>query len=364
MLQNLGHRFVGVFLATLLIPCFLICESCHAENSRGENFSLLSGKVESHGTMRKTCSLSKDGDLIMSIESRTGDYAMCCVSQPKPVEVRIGQEVSAEINLERNEGELHVKLETDEKQIFLYNHHAEAGRLTLDNFLLDNESLGGKKSVEVLRFCIAAVGGGGPLQTIRVSKAAIAEKPTVPAASRPSSPSLPKDWSTPLSKDRRGHLDPESFQDFEVKNGTPGNGSLENYCRNIWYAQCEFEPKLSHTGKQALLVKVLRHQSGNEKGGTVRIFASSRSPINVLNGRIISAWIYDTNGNNTVELKLCNGDKCPDRVWSAMRSTKNQWSEITWPISSFTNIDKSGITAIEMYEYNDGIYYVDDITWQ
>lgn len=356
MLQDPARRVGAFVMPVLLLFSLTMRESCSAQNSRSEPFSLLSGQVESHGTMRKACSLSKDGDLIMAVQSRTGDYAMCCVRQPKPVVVRAGHDISVEIDLERKESELHVKLETDEKQIFLYNHPAEAPRLTLDKLLLDYDDLGGRDSAKISKFCIAAVGRDEPKQTIKVSKAMLSAGDSLAA----------------------GHK-PNTFQDFEANNGTPGNGNLETYCRAIWFAQCEFEPRTVHTGERALRIEIPKHQNKNEMGGTVRIFEASRKPISVPSGAVFSIWVYDTQGNNPVELKLCSGDKCSNGVWSAMQSTKNNWSEIRWPIiqstndkwskldksvSNFTHVDISTITAIEIYEVNDGIYYIDDITWQ
>lgn len=159
-----------------------------------------------------------------------------------------------------------------------------------------------------------------------------------------------------------------SFQNFEPRNGTPGSGDLKTYCRDVWFASCEFESTevRAHEGTRAIRVKVEGHSNPKDKGGTVRIFFSSEKAVDLSSASTLSAWVYDTQGNNTVELKLCNGDYCPikENIWSAMESVKNKWSKITWLIPKLNLIDITKITAIEIYEWNEGTYYFDDIRWQ
>lgn len=152
------------------------------------------------------------------------------------------------------------------------------------------------------------------------------------------------------------------FQDFESDNGTSGNDSIEDYCRSILFAECDFASDNLHTGQRSIRVTANKHPQPNETGGTVRIFPSSPTP-DLSQVKDISVWVFDTQGNNTIELKLCNGDNCPDKSWSPKESTRNAWTQITWPMSNFLNVDKHAISAIELYVWNDGVYYFDDVEW-
>jgi hypothetical protein len=155
-----------------------------------------------------------------------------------------------------------------------------------------------------------------------------------------------------------------SIQNFEANNGTPGAGTIADYCRPTWNAGCEFNAEETHNGKRSLRVHVEKHQKADESGGTVRIHASSKTPLDLSKAAAVSAWVFDVQRANTVEIKLCNGDNCPDRVWSSKQSTKDAWTELSWPMSNFKNVDKTSITGIEFYERNDGVYYFDDVSWE
>jgi hypothetical protein len=167
-------------------------------------------------------------------------------------------------------------------------------------------------------------------------------------------------------------LEPSSgtFQDFEMGNGTAVNGDIDTYCRDMSHAACNFEGKIVNSGR-SIRVDVEKHSDPGDVGGVVRIFPSSNNPIDLSAAKSISLWVYDTQGNNTVELRLCNGDlcpknqnQCPDGCWSDRKSTKGKWVKLSWPIQIFSNINISSISGIELHEWNDGVYYFDDINWQ
>nr|VFJ69024.1 MAG: hypothetical protein BECKDK2373C_GA0170839_12033 [Candidatus Kentron sp. DK] len=164
-----------------------------------------------------------------------------------------------------------------------------------------------------------------------------------------------------------------SFQDFEENNGTPGNENIESYCRGTWFAECRFEKKKTRTarnGNRSLQMAAKKYKDKekiknqeDKTGGTVRISPSS-AVLDLSNKTLISLWIYDTQGYNTVELKLCNDDTCSKGVWSSDQSSKDGWQKITWLLSRFQDIDKREITGIEVYEWNPGTYYIDDIQYR
>lgn len=153
-----------------------------------------------------------------------------------------------------------------------------------------------------------------------------------------------------------------AFQDFEPENGTSGNNSAADYCLGTWFAKCDLASDNAHAGQSSIRVTVNKHPQPDQSGGTVRIFPSSPT-LDLSQAKDISLWVFDTQGNNTIELKLCNGQNCPNRAWSAKESNHNSWTQITWPMSNFPNVDKHAITAIEVYEWKDGVYYFDDVDW-
>lgn len=151
---------------------------------------------------------------------------------------------------------------------------------------------------------------------------------------------------------------PAPFQNFDPNNGTPGD-----YFRDVWHMTCSFESAIVYEGRS---VRCQAH-GGNigSHGGTVAIYPSASEPIDLSSGSALSVWVYDTQGSNTVESRLCNDDTvCSNNVWSERESSQNEWTEISWPLSAFTGVDKSKIRSIQIYEWNDATYYFDDITWK
>ncbi|MEM2878814.1 MAG: PKD domain-containing protein [Candidatus Hadarchaeales archaeon] len=154
----------------------------------------------------------------------------------------------------------------------------------------------------------------------------------------------------------------KTFQNFEEGNGTPGA-----YFQNIWHTASSFESLLVHSGSRSIKVTT------DVGGGTIRIMAASPSGyFNLENVSAISVWIYDTQGNNTVQLRLKDidgdGGRGPDEnyIWSTMTSRENQWAKITWDMSYYPDVeglDMDKISSIELYMYWNGTYYFDDVTF-
>ena len=164
-----------------------------------------------------------------------------------------------------------------------------------------------------------------------------------------------------------------TFLDSETKAGNYGKVNPDAYCRNIWSTTCSFgvpDKTISNIGSQSIRVEVLKHPAGvGEPGGVVRIFPS-KTPLDLSIAKSIALSVFDKQGRNTVALRLCNGDYCfnnscrDTECWSEKQSTKDEWTTITWPMSIFEKVDKHNITAIELREFNDGVYYFNDIKWQ
>lgn len=150
------------------------------------------------------------------------------------------------------------------------------------------------------------------------------------------------------------------FQDFESGNGTPGN-----YFEEIWQSGPIFETSTVHGGTRSMKIT-----TGNG-GGTVAILAANPSGrIDMSFATSISLWVYDTQGSNTIQLRLRDlegdggGGGDENYLWSSMSSVENQWKKITWDLDIYPNVpdlDLDRIASIEIYEWNEGTYYLDDV---
>jgi glucosylceramidase len=150
-----------------------------------------------------------------------------------------------------------------------------------------------------------------------------------------------------------------AFQNFEPGNATPGD-----YFQNKWYTTCLFDTAILHSGSRSIHC-LANAGSVGAHGGTVAIYPSSSAPINLSSGTTLSVWVYDTQGSNDIELKLCDDSGCHDQAfWSTNHAVKDGWTEVTWQLSPFTAVDKTQIRSIELYEWNDGGYYFDDVVWR
>ncbi|MEM2878177.1 MAG: PKD domain-containing protein [Candidatus Hadarchaeales archaeon] len=150
------------------------------------------------------------------------------------------------------------------------------------------------------------------------------------------------------------------FQDFELNNGTPGA-----YFYNAWRSSSAFETNTVHRGNRS--IKVVVPPVLNEAyGATIGInAASSTRYIDLSNATEISVWVYDTQGNNTIELKLKDlTGNIGAGVWSDRSATWNEWTKITWDISNYQGVVMSRIASIELYEWNEGTYYFDTIVYR
>jgi len=165
---------------------------------------------------------------------------------------------------------------------------------------------------------------------------------------------MPTSTATPTSTPTT----PPSFQNFEPDNGTPGE-----YFRDAWCMDCSFSKDRVYEGQRSICCDAHAERDGKGKGGTVGIYSSS-DPIDLSPFATIFVWVYDTQGYNTVELRLCDDNGCPKNIWSEQQASQNTWTRIAWPLSAFTDVNKSRIRSIEIYEWNDGIYCFDAVSWQ
>lgn len=144
------------------------------EHTAAWSRSLLSGRVEPFGQFRKSCPPSVQGPMVMRIDQRIGDYAMCCVHLEPPVVALAGDTLSADLSLQQPERQVHVKIETtgaypNFRTVFLHERELPAGGASVTRTLTAAD-LGTQEALHLARFCVVAL-GDGPLQTVTVGSA-------------------------------------------------------------------------------------------------------------------------------------------------------------------------------------------------
>ncbi|MEM2878176.1 MAG: glycoside hydrolase family 2 TIM barrel-domain containing protein [Candidatus Hadarchaeales archaeon] len=158
------------------------------------------------------------------------------------------------------------------------------------------------------------------------------------------------------------------FQDFE-----PGNGTPSQYYYDSWSSRPTFDANAVFGGTRSLRMNAIG--SGGDPsfhgGGTVGInVASPEGKINMQNAHSIFMWVLDTQGNNTLELRLRDNTGSLGPAWwsndhPALNLTgiavKDNWTKFAWDLESYYGVDKSRIIGIELYEWWDGYYYFDNI---
>ena len=153
------------------------------------------------------------------------------------------------------------------------------------------------------------------------------------------------DWSN-FTFDGKMQTKAIPFQNFEANNGTPGS-----YFWNVWDSQPALSTTQVFRGGQSLVTQ----------GHTVGINPSSSGTVDLSGARSFLVWVYDTQGNNSVELRLRDSSSNSQTVWSTMSSVQNTWTLISWPLSSFNQVDLAHTQNAELYEWNQGTYYFDEI---
>lgn len=99
-------------------------------------------------------------------------------------------------------------------------------------------------------------------------------------------------------------------------------------------------------------------------GGTIEINPENSSVVDMSHATNFKFWVYDTEGHNTIQLRLVDSSGSQyDAVYSTMQSVSNKWTNITIALTNFHHEDLAHIAQIQLYEYNDGIYYFDDLSY-
>lgn len=152
-----------------------------------------------------------------------------------------------------------------------------------------------------------------------------------------------------------------SIQNFEPKNGTE-----DDYFIDIWKSESDFAADIVHSGSRSLMT-----ETGDEYGGTIGIkLASKDDYVDMSKAKKISIWVYDTIGNNSIQLRLKdiegNGGSGNDDnfLWSTKSTKKDAWTQIKWSLNKYPKVedlDLTKISALELYLPKPGVYYLDDL---
>jgi aryl-phospho-beta-D-glucosidase BglC (GH1 family) len=112
-----------------------------------------------------------------------------------------------------------------------------------------------------------------------------------------------------------------------------------------------------HAGLQAFQYV---QAEGKQWNNAFNIRSVSGGAIDVSAMTKISFYVKDTQGNNTVPVKLIDSEGKAAEFYTAA-AVKDNWTKLEVPLSSFTGINMSSISQIAMYEWQNGTYYFDDI---
>ena len=150
------------------------------------------------------------------------------------------------------------------------------------------------------------------------------------------------------------------LQNFESDNGTEGE-----YYTQVWNCAVDFESKKVHSGNRSIKMDAV------ENGGTVGIkLIGHQGQVDLSKAKKISLWVYDPQGENTVELRLKDANGVGGSgldglsLWSTEKVRQNAWTKVVWELKKYPQVeglDKTKISSIEIYEQHAGTYYFDDL---
>ncbi|MCJ8008363.1 chitobiase/beta-hexosaminidase C-terminal domain-containing protein [Lederbergia wuyishanensis] len=142
------------------------------------------------------------------------------------------------------------------------------------------------------------------------------------------------------------------FQDFE------GSEALFKAAQGATGALSMEE---AYEGKQSLKYEVLSSGDPSVSKASISI-KSMGKPIDATGMEYFVFYIKDTQGANTIKIALTDSSgKSTDFGWKAMNTKKNEWVRYEVPMSSFAGIDFSSISEVRIGQWNEGIYYIDQL---
>lgn len=150
------------------------------------------------------------------------------------------------------------------------------------------------------------------------------------------------------------------FQDFE--------GSLDVVSAGD-NAKVSVTSERFYTGTKALKYEV-KSSGDPETTNAMLTIDSGNSPVDVSDCTHLVIWLYDTQGSNTLKVGLIDKNGVKSSLeWKRTQSSPNggtihnHWTEYSIPMSDFSGVDKTAVSKVVIGEWNQGVYYVDNIAF-
>lgn len=137
------------------------------------------------------------------------------------------------------------------------------------------------------------------------------------------------------------------LQDFEKNNGTE---KFDVFTWDYGQAQSAVQSEVIYHGSQAL------KSQGNKFGINL-----SKREFDISGYDKVFVYVYDTVGDNTIEIELHDMDGASAKIWTVERSDKDRWKRVALPLEYFRGkINLKRLKNVEFYEWYKGTYYYDD----
>lgn len=147
------------------------------------------------------------------------------------------------------------------------------------------------------------------------------------------------------------------LQDFE----------FEGSFYEVWQVEATLSNEIVHSGNNALR---MTGTGGEGEGQTVGVHLNDQ-PVDLTAYDQICLWVYDTVGNNSLELRLVDSENASQTVWSDQDNAantpftrQNAWVQICFNLAEFDQVDHSALNDVEIYMFHTGDYYIDEIMAQ
>ncbi|MFC5463952.1 chitobiase/beta-hexosaminidase C-terminal domain-containing protein [Lederbergia graminis] len=114
-------------------------------------------------------------------------------------------------------------------------------------------------------------------------------------------------------------------------------------------------------GKKSLEYVVTSSGDPNESRGSMDIL-SINGPIDVSSMEYLIFSIKDTQGSNTIKVALSDINGASSNFsWQSQNTKKNDWVYYQVPLTAFSGVDLTAITNVRIGQWNEGIYYIDEM---
>lgn len=142
------------------------------------------------------------------------------------------------------------------------------------------------------------------------------------------------------------------FQDFE------GDQEPFTVTENVKGSITDEE---AYEGEQSLKYEVTESGDPSETKGSIH-FKSMDGPVDVTDQQYLILYIKDTQGSNTMKMSLTDSHGVSSSFsWKSPSTEKDEWVQYHVPVDSFDRVDLSSIEEIRIGQWNEGVYYIDQV---